>query len=308
MSFNEYHPINLQNALLLSENIAKSKSPKAKFILDLIVNKKDRGYLNLCYAYLRWVDDLVDDPQKIITDKIEFISRQKKLAEDFSNSQSNSQINNEESFLFFFISYAIAQNKLFLIDAVKTMLESIEMDTKRLSKDGIYTAEEKQLYVDKNSKAFFNIMTGFVEPKSSLISKNIYIGRFATRLFMLRDFVDDSAIGFINITKEDLDTYSIDKLNLLNDTKIKNWAKDEFEKLIKLLFEEAVIVRTFSIKLRIFNYFSQIYYLPKIIRLKINNFNFHNIKNKRALRDKIRVYMESLRLGIKLFSKEFFKF
>jgi hypothetical protein len=304
MRSEELIPISIDAAFPLAENIAKSKSPKAKFILDLIVDKKDRGYLNFLYAYLRWVDDFVDDPQNKSLGKIKFISRQKRLLKDFSYSRNNTQLNIEESFLFFFIGYAVDQKKVFLIDAAKTMLESIEMDAQRLNKDGIYSAKEMNIYVNKNSKAFFDIMTGFVEPGSSLTSKNIYIGRFATKLFMLRDLADDIKLGFINITREAIESYSINKLNLSEDKNLNNWARNEFDNLKKILFEEALIVKTFTFKLRLFNYYSQIYYLPKIYRLKANNFDFFKNPNARNIRTEIIVYFGAAQLSIKLFLKE----
>lgn len=306
MSFNDPTEINLHTAFTLAENIAKEKSPKAKFILDLIVNKKDRGYLNLCYAYLRSVDDFVDDPQKPIPDKIDFISRQKKILKKILLSQNEFRLNTEESFLYYFVTHAISQNKLFLIDAVETMLESIEMDAQRLTRNGIYTSSEINLYIDKNSKAFFDIMTGFVEPNNLLIRNNIFIGRFATRLFMLRDFADDVQLGFINIAKEDLELYLIDSFNLPKDNNLKFWVRDEFYKLIKLLFEEAMIVKNFSFKLKIFNYYSQIYYLPRICRIAAYNYDIFKAKYHRGIKTEVSAYLLAAKLSVKLFIKEIF--
>ncbi len=305
MKSDELIPIDLNTAFKFAENTAKSKSPKAKFILDLIVNKNDRGYLNLCYAYLRWVDDFVDDVTHKNLDKIEFINRQKKLLRDFSLSQNETQLNIEEAFLFYFVRYAITNKKLYLIEAVKIMLESIEMDAQRLQGGGSYSNKEMNLYIDKNSKAFFDIMTGFVMPLNIYTPQNLYIGRFATRLFMLRDFADDFQQGFLNIPKEDLEYYEIEKTNLHNDKNLFVWVKNEFGRIINLLYDEALIVKTFPFKLKIFNYYSQIYYLPKIFRLKTAGFNPFIAANELSFVSITKVYLSTVLVCIKLFRIEF---
>lgn len=305
MKSDELIPIDLNTAFKFAENTAKSKSPKAKFILDLIVNKNDRGYLNLCYAYLRWVDDFVDDVTHKNLDKIEFINRQKKLLRDFSLSQNETQLNIEEAFLFYFVRYAITNKKLYLIEAVKIMLESIEMDAQRLQGGGSYSNKEMNLYIDKNSKAFFDIMTGFVMPLNIYTPQNLYIGRFATRLFMLRDFADDFQRGFLNIPKEDLEYYEIEKTNLHNDKNLFVWVKNEFGRIINLLYDEALIVKTFPFKLKIFNYYSQIYYLPKIFRLKTAGFNPFIAANELSFVSITKVYLSTVLVCIKLFRIEF---
>lgn len=305
MNFNTSPPIDLETAFALAEDIAKSKSPKAKFILDLIINKEDRAYLNLCYAYLRWVDDYVDDPQNKIADKIDFISRQKTLCEQFKHFITDSKLNSEESFLFYFVDYVVKKNKIFLQSAVKEMLDSIEMDAQRLMRKGSFSFEEMQIYIEKNAKAFFTLITSFVEPNNPFVPANIFIGRFAAKLFMLRDFAEDIERGYVNITTEDLEFYEIDVSNLKDDQNLINWTKDEYRKLIILLFEEAMVVKKFSFKLKIFNYYSQIYYLPKICRIAANDFDILNTQNRSNLFTEIMTYFFSLKLAVKLFIIEF---
>lgn len=305
MSFNENKCIDLHTAFNLAENIAKSKSPKAKFILDLIVEKNIRGYLNLCYAYLRWVDDFVDNPQNNITEKISFVGRQKRLIDDFCLSKQAAQISIEESFLFHFIKFALSRQKTFLIDALKMMVHTIEMDALRLEHNGVYDKEEMKSYIEKNSKAFFDIITWFVAPDNPYTSQNIYCGKFATRLFMLRDFEDDVKIGLINITKEDLELYELDVHNLYVNKNLNKWAEQQFNEIIEQLFIEAQTVKFFPFKLKFFNYYSQIYYLPKLLRIKAYNFNLRKAPSKK-IKNEIKVYAHFGIISIKLLITEFF--
>lgn len=305
MSFNENKCIDLQTAFNLAENTAKSKSPKATFILDLIVGKNIRGYLNLCYAYLRWVDDFVDNPQHNIREKISFVGRQKILIDDFSSSKQAAQISFEESFLFHLIKFALSRQKTFLIDALKMLVDTIEMDALRLVHNGVYNKEEMKTYIEKNSKAFFDIITWFVAPNNPYTSQNIYCGKFATRLFMLRDFEDDVKIGFINITKEDLERYDLDEHSLYINKNLNKWAEQQFNEIIEQLFIEALTVKSFPFKLKLFNYYSQIYYLPKLLRIKAYNFNLRKAPSKK-IKNEIKVYSQFVLISIKLLIIEFF--
>lgn len=305
MNYSASLPIDLKTAFTSAENIAKSKSPKAKFILDLITPKKDRGYLNLCYAYLRWVDDYVDNPKIDNTNKLEFISRQKTLCEKFKYRILDDRLSYEECFLFYFVCYTVDNNKLFLHTALSEMLDSIAMDAKRLAANGIYTSKEMQVYIDKNTKAFFTLITSFVEPNNSLVSSNIFVGKFTTKLFMLRDFMEDVKRGYVNISKEDLKSYRIDISNLRDSEALKKWTEEEFQSLIKLLYEESLVIKTFSLKLKVFNYYSQIYYLPKICRIAANGFDIIKTRNRHNLITEIRTYLFSVKLAVKVFIIEF---
>ena len=305
MSFNENKFLDLKTAFVLSENIAKSKSPKAKFILDLIVGKNIRGYLNLCFAYLRWLDDFVDNPQNNIIEKISLVRRQKRLIENFNLFDEAAKIYIEESFLFHFIKFAISQQKTFLIDALKMMIDTIEMDALRLEHGGIYDKEEMRAYIEKNSKAFFDIITWFVAPNNSYTLQNIYCGKFATMLFMLRDFEEDIKIGFINITKEDLELYDLDEHNIYISNNLNRWTEKRFKEIIEQLFTEAKVVKTFPITLKFFNYYSQIYYLPKLLRLKVYNYNLRKAPQKK-IKNEIKVYSNFILICVKLLIIEFF--
>ncbi len=305
MSFNENKFLDLETAFVLSENIAKSKSPKAKFILDLIVGKNIRGYLNLCFAYLRWLDDFVDNPQNNIIEKISLVRRQKRLIENFSLFDEAAQFYIEESFLFHFIKFAISQQKTFLIDALKMMIDTIEMDALRLERSGIYDKEEMRAYIEKNSKAFFDIITWFVAPNNSYTLQNIYCGKFATMLFMLRDFEEDVKNGFINITKEDLELYDLDEHNIFISNNLNEWTEKRFKEIIEQLFIEAKIVKTFPIKLKLFNYYSQIYYLPKLLRIKVYNCNLRKAPQKK-IKNEIKVYSNFIQICVKLLKLELF--
>ena len=209
MSFNDSTEINLQTAFTLAEKIAKEKSPKAKFILDHTVKKNKRGYLNLCYAYLRWVDDYVDDPKNNIKNKKIFIERQKFLIDSFVKGEKSEFQNTEETFLFHFIRFASENKSDFIRNAIVNMVDSIEMDLIRLQKDGIFSDSDLELYVRKQSKALYDILIYFFLPKKHHYIKNTQ-GKYQARVFIMRDIVEDIDAGLINISHEDIKKFNLD--------------------------------------------------------------------------------------------------
>ena len=218
MNSNELKPINLQTAFTLAENIAKTKSPKANFILNHSVDKSKREYLNLCFAYLRWVDDFIDDPKTGVSKKEIFIERQKYLFGKYVKKEFVEYNTSEEAFLFYFLKYAAENRFDFIIDAVESMIDSITMDVERLKQDGIFSAKELETYVNKQSKALYDIIIFFFIPNQYNEIKHIHQGRFQAKAFIMRDLIEDIDAGFINISREDIQKYNLE-LQLIKDKK-----------------------------------------------------------------------------------------
>lgn len=306
MSFNASTKINLHTAFTLAESIAKERSPKAKFILDHTVKKNKRGYLNLSYAYLRWVDDYVDDPKNEIMNKKIFIERQNFLIDSFMKNEEVEFQNTEETFLYHFIRFAKQNEEELIISALKNMIDSIEMDVRRLQGDGIFSASELELYVRKQSKALYDIIIYFFLPKKYHDIKNTQ-GRYQARAFILRDIVEDIDAGLINISLEDIQKFNLDLSSIRAKENLEPWIKEELGNILKLLFNEAEEAKNLPLKYKIFVYYSHIYYLPTIFRLKAVDYMPLKIKHKKSFFDEIKLFFRTFPLCIKLFRIEFLK-
>ena len=154
--------LSLDDAFIKARLLAQSTSPKATLILDYAVSKGKREYLNLCYGYLRWVDDVVDDPEISLLEKNEFINRQKLLIKSFQNNFEEIPSTIEEYFLYYFIEFT-SKNKLKgLVDSVYQMVETISWDVNRLEKDGLFSQEQLNNYINTQSKSIADILYNFV--------------------------------------------------------------------------------------------------------------------------------------------------
>jgi phytoene/squalene synthetase len=95
--------LTLQETFNKARYTAKTTSPKATFIFDRVVSKDKREYLNLSYAYLRWIDDIVDDPKIELTEKVEFIKRQKQIIKSYQDKSLFEPQTTEEYYIYYFI-------------------------------------------------------------------------------------------------------------------------------------------------------------------------------------------------------------
>lgn len=305
MNFNEYKSIDLSTALTLADEILASRSPKANFLLNMGVSKSRGQYLKLCFSYLRWVDDIVDDPKVKVSYKRKFINRQLNLISNYSNNILSPIEDTAEAFLHYFIQYGLNKGKNIIIDSVRLMIEGLEMDVQRTERDGIFSEAEMSTYINKMSKSFFDVTASFILPEGKYPYQDVIVTTASTKILMIRDLVEDFEAGYINIAKENLYFYNLDQHSFLQSNHLKAYLIDEIEKIIQLLLSEANIIKQFPLRLKLFNYYTQIYYLPLIFRVIACDYNLKKITEKRVFKSEIITYFLSIKLSFRLFIREF---
>jgi phytoene/squalene synthetase len=294
----------LEQAFEFARNYAKKESPKASKILDFLVDKSKRDYLNLCFAYLRWVDDYVDDPSTQVNTKKNFIECQKNLISSlYKNTNVESSLI-EEACIIYFAEYAISTNNMVLLDEVKNMMEALSMDVYRLEGSGIFSNDELDHYIELMSKSLFNILCNFT-PSRHEYRREFYLGaRFTTIALMIRDLEEDIDAGFINIGAEEIEKYKLDLKNLKNDKNFSFWLKDKIKYIIELLYDEVALLKFMPFKLRMLTCYSLIYRLPWIIRAKVYNYTLQYASERTFLKE-LGSYFTTFILSLNIFLKAF---
>jgi phytoene/squalene synthetase len=297
--------LTLKEVFKKTREIALSKEFKATIILDIIVEKKRRNYLNLVFAYLRWVDDTVDNPKIPVEFKIEFINRQKEIIKELLDENEIEYKTNEE----FYISYLIRYSKQYespqLIEEINNMVEAISWDVERLKKDGIFCDTDLQKYINTMAKSLFNILNIFLLPARSNFNPLLYLGKFTANAQMLRDLLEDFDAGFINISREDIAKYKLNPKELKKDIHIKEWLKEKIPNLMQILNEETKTSWKVPFKNKVYVYWAHLYYLPEVFRPKIYNYNLEKMKYRKSLFREFIVYLFSSFMALKLFFKNF---
>jgi phytoene/squalene synthetase len=305
MNYNSHISYNFVTVAEFAKNIARKDQPKASRILDFLIDKPKRDYLNLCFTYLRWTDDIVDNPELPVEQKKKFIEHQKDLISLSISKESFKPSGIEEACLFYFAEYAISVNNIILLDEVKNMVEAMCMDVKRLEGSGIFSNEELEHYINLMSKSIFTILYNFIAFPGFEYRKEFYLGsKFNTIALMIRDLVEDINAGFINIPEEDINRYKLDVRNLQKDKNFPLCLAERIKYIFGILYEEADLLKYLPFKFRIFTYYSLIYRMVWVIRAKVYGYNLKYITEQTIFKE-LKTYFLSFLLSINIFFKGF---
>ena len=302
MNTGNYKTVKLSLAFRLAENLARKRSPKAWMILNFLIPRARLKYLFFCYAYLRWVDDVIDNKAVGKDEKKKFINEQIELTLSISNGKNVIPQTNQEAFLFYLISFAIINNKLQLLNELEKMLSAMKMDVQRLEYDGIFNKYEQSSYISLQTGAMFGFVHSFIQPNDIYSGKYQRLGNFFWYAGALRDFKKDLECGYINISKEDLINYEIDIEHYNKDKNLKKWLKDRVAQLFKLLENEVKILNDMPFKIRLLWSIAYPFYLHKIIRIKMYGHTF-DYETKFNLIKETKSFMAALALGTKAIIK-----
>lgn len=298
MDFKELEIINLQIACRIAENIARKRSSKAWLMANLLIPRDRSRYLFLCYAYLRWVDNIIDDKTRDLNERKKFIEDQKKLLLSLSSKRDVKIDSIEEAFLYYFIEYALKHENFYLITELGNMVDALIMDVFRLEKDGIFSEKELASYIAILNKSMFSLVQNFLIPNNSLEINYGTLGQFLWYAGTFRDFFKDLDSGYINISREDIINYKINISNMLEQGNVHKWLKNKIPALLKIFNEEILILKSMPIKIKLFWSFAYPFYLHKIIRIKTYGYNFNYISKKSFIKE-MQAYLFTLNIGIK---------
>jgi phytoene/squalene synthetase len=305
MNYNSYAGYDFNTVAEFARDIARKDQPKASKILDFLIDKPERDYINLCFTYLRWADDIVDNPKLPVNQKKKFIEHQQNLISHIYKKESFEPAGLEEACFFHFAEFAISTSNIILLDEVKNMVEAMSMDVKRLEDAGVFSNTELDHYINLMSKSLFNILYNFITVPKFEYREEFYLGtKFTTTALMIRDFKEDIDAGFINIPAEDIDRYHLDIKNLKKDKNFSLCLAERIRLIFELLYKEANLLKYLPLKFRIFTYYSLIYRMPWVIRAKVYDYTLDYISEQKILKE-LKTYFLSFFISINIFIKGF---
>jgi phytoene/squalene synthetase len=290
--------MDLQTAFKLAEDTARKRSGKAWFMACLLVPRNRRRYLFLCYAYLRWMDNIVDDKTLAAPEKKRFIETQKKLLSDLSNRIPAKLNADGETFLYYFLEFALNKKEHRLIEYLCKMIDALSMDVDRLEHDGIFSEEELLLYISTLNNSMFNIVHSFIIPNNNLQPSYENLGQFLWYAGTFRDIFKDLESGYINLSREDISNYNIKIGNVFSDGNLNLWIKDKIPDVLNLLSNEILILRSMPKKMRLFWAFAYPFYIHKILRLKSYGYTYNYLSKIEFIKE-IKTYLDTLVIGTK---------
>lgn len=306
MNVSKQLKVDLNEAFKFADKIIHDHKTKAWRLGKVLLTEEKRNYLFLCHAYLRWVDDFIDNKERTIDEKKKFIEKQKILLANLSSGNKTDLNLFEEYFLYYLIQYAHSVGNSIVIDEVLNMIITFETDIRRIANDGILSEDELDKYANCQATALFRILKSFLSPlqENNCDEKNIVFPALH-HICLLRDFSEDLALGYVNVSREDIDKFNLNVNDLLKDYRLTDWVESKTLHIEKMLEEEITVFKELPFKYKFILYGLFPYIYAKIIRLKIYNFKFKDIVDKKLLKE-IKIYFLSTIFSLNIFIRIFF--
>jgi phytoene/squalene synthetase len=283
--------MSLEQSFIYCSRFTRKRSWKLWLMTQIMMNPENRGYIYLCHTYFRWLDDYIDDINRDAKDKEQFIEAQIKLFEQLKQQKKVETALNEETFLYYLVKHAAEKNNRLLIETMCNLMEGMLWDVNRSEGRIIYTETKLKQYIALQSQTFSTTIHLFLKPDFDASYKKVYIGEFYWYVLTLRDFMDDIASNYINISIEDMQRFGIDKHDILNDPNRYKWMEYKYPYIMQILENENNLLKTYPLKLKLFWVPGYVTLLIELVRIKEYDYKF-GVAIKQKLGKEITLFFE----------------
>jgi phytoene/squalene synthetase len=192
----------------LARSITWGGSRQTYYTARLMVDKDLVDDCYRAYGYFRWADDVVDESSQSSGERISFIRRQRELIGRLYRNERPDNLTPEEEIVADLISHDSEENSG-LASFIHNFLAILEFDAYR--KGRLISQEELTWYSNRLGKAVTDCIQYFIgngHPYPD--TEGHYLAATAAHItHMLRDMVEDTADGYINIPREYLEAHHI---------------------------------------------------------------------------------------------------
>jgi phytoene/squalene synthetase len=197
-----------QNSAALASAITRAASKQTYYTIRFLADRERSADAYRAYAYLRWVDDVVDAPGCCAADKLAFLARQRGLVEAAYRGETPGTRCAEEWILLDLIASDRAPDSG-LSSYLRNIMEVMRFDAGRCGR--VVSSRELETYTRTLARGVTDALYYFIghaDPEPSDESR--YLSVTAAHLIhMLRDTVEDTQLGYYNIPREYLEARGI---------------------------------------------------------------------------------------------------
>jgi phytoene/squalene synthetase len=288
---------------VLARSTTWAGSKQTYFTAKLLVDRDLVDDFYRAYAYFRWADDVIDESAGSDQDRNTFIRRQRDLIDQFYEGDQPGDLSPEEQILADLISGDRAENSG-LQSFIRNMFAIIEFDAYRVGWE--IDREELSWYIHTLSISVtegihYFIGNGIPQPESEY--------RFAAAegahiAHLLRDAVQDTADGYINIPAEYLEEHDVSPDSFDSDL-YRTWVQERVElarkrfKEGKLYLNDLQILRT-----KIAGYWYSARFEGVLDTIESDDFV---LREKYSERSRIRTWLNIGWIGIGIIVKHLFQ-
>jgi phytoene/squalene synthetase len=185
----------------LAQSITWAGSKQTYYTIRLMVDKDLVDDCCRAYAYFRWADDMIDASAQSDEERISFIMRQRELIERLYGNERTDDLTPQEEMVAELISHDREENSL-LQSYIRNFLAILEFDARRRGR--LISQAELTWYSNCLGRATTDGILYFIGNNHSYpAGEERYLGATAAHIaHMLRDMLEDTADGYINIPRE----------------------------------------------------------------------------------------------------------
>ncbi len=212
----------------LARSITWAGSKQTYFTILLLVDRDLISDAYRAYAYFRWIDDVIDELSQSKEKRISFTKKQKELIDGLYRNEKFHDLIPEEKIIAELIN-SDKNNNSGLKTFINNMFAIIEFDAYR--KGRLISQKELTWYSDCLSKSINGCGKYFIGNDRPYPDDNrSFLTIIAAHItHMLRDMVNDTADGFVNIPIEYLEVHGISPGDI-NSTPYREWVKNRVGK------------------------------------------------------------------------------
>jgi phytoene/squalene synthetase len=192
----------------LAESITWAASKQTYLTIRFLADRQRAPAAYKAYAYFRWVDDCIDQPESEQSARIAFVERQKALMESLLRGEQPGGLSGEEALLADLVHSDPSLNSG-LRSYITNLMSVMAFDAYRRGR--LISQLELTEYTRWLATAVTEAMHYFIgHDCASPRTQERYLAVSAAHIVhMLRDAFQDTPEGYINIPTEILETYGI---------------------------------------------------------------------------------------------------
>jgi hypothetical protein len=221
------HYIIKNNTSDLARSITWNGSKQSYFTGRMMMDRNLQNDYFRAFAYIRWMDDVIDIKYQTKDERIMFIKRQKKLIDDIYKDNPISELSPEEKILGILIGHDKKEGS-YLKSFILNMFAIIEFDVYRNGR--IITQHELKWYSKTYAKSMMGGLHYFIGNNNPYpyTEKHFHLFTGVHIAHLLRDMLEDINNGFINIPLEYLEINSINPEDF-ESSPFRAWVRSRVE-------------------------------------------------------------------------------
>ena len=211
----------------LAASLTREASAQTFYTIRYLADRPLVADAYRAYAYFRWVDDMVDQGQMLKADRLAFLARQQEIIACCYQDEWPDNLCPEEYLVADLIHNDQAENS-----GLKTYINQMMAVM-------VFDAERKGQFISQGELAEYtrSLATAVTEALHYFIGHNDFSPQDDSRYLavtgahithMLRDAIEDAAVGYYNVPQDFLDTHGITPTDVNHDA-YQTWVRNRVQ-------------------------------------------------------------------------------